>query len=49
MSKRDVGIGKGGETHQVASGGSDVMTTNHGVPVSDNQQPQERHARAHAS
>jgi catalase len=37
MSKRDVGIGKGGETHQVASGGSDMMTTNHGVPVSDNQ------------
>ena len=37
MSNRDAGIGKGGETHQVASGGSDVMTTNHGVPVSDNQ------------
>ena len=29
--------GDGGETHQQASGDADVLTTNHGVPVSDNQ------------
>src|SRR5579885_2828340 len=30
-------IGNGGETHQRASGDGAVLTTNHGVPVSDNQ------------
>ncbi len=29
--------GNGGETHQQASGETPVLTTNHGVPVSDNQ------------
>ena len=29
--------GNGGETHQTASGASARLTTNHGVPVSDNQ------------
>jgi catalase len=30
-------IGNGGETHQQANGAGTVLTTNHGVPVSDNQ------------
>ena len=29
--------GNGGETHQQASGTAPVLTTNHGVPISDNQ------------
>ena len=29
--------GNGGETHQQAAGDAPVLTTNHGVPVSDNQ------------
>ncbi len=29
--------GNGGETHQQASGDAPVLTTNHGVPISDNQ------------
>ncbi|RYD19385.1 MAG: catalase, partial [Lysobacteraceae bacterium] len=29
--------GNGGETHQQAGGDVPVLTTNHGVPVSDNQ------------
>ncbi|MFS0738422.1 catalase [Sphingomonas sp. 1P06PA] len=29
--------GNGGETHQQASGDAAVLTTNHGVPISDNQ------------
>ena len=29
--------GKGGETHQRAAGATPTLTTNHGVPVSDNQ------------
>jgi catalase len=32
-----VSRGNGGEPHQQAGGGVDVLTTNHGVPVSDNQ------------
>ncbi|BBD96977.1 catalase HPII [Sphingobium amiense] len=31
------GLGNGGETHQRAAGSGDVLTTNHGAPVSDNQ------------
>src|SRR5690242_16049808 len=27
----------GGETHQTAEGGDDILTTNQGIPVSDNQ------------
>ncbi|ESQ78724.1 hypothetical protein AEYBE204_12120 [Asticcacaulis sp. YBE204] len=30
-------VGAGGETHQQASGGSSVLTTDQGMPVSDNQ------------
>jgi catalase len=30
-------LGNGGETHQQAGDGMPVLTTNHGVPVSDNQ------------
>lgn len=37
MSKMKTTIGNGGETHQQASGEGAVLTTNHGVPVSDNQ------------
>jgi catalase len=37
MSKMKTTTGSGGETHQRASGDAAVLTTNHGVPVSDNQ------------
>ena len=39
MAKRANQSGKGnsGELHQTASSGGDILTTNHGVPVSDNQ------------
>jgi len=30
-------FGNGGETHQQASGEGDILTTNHGVPIADNQ------------
>lgn len=30
-------LGAGGEVHQTKSGAEDRLTTNHGVPVSDNQ------------
>lgn len=34
----DTAEGKGGETHQTVDGSSeDHLTTNHGMPVSDNQ------------
>jgi catalase len=37
MSKMKTTTGNGGETHQQAAGDAPVLTTNHGVPVSDNQ------------
>jgi catalase len=37
MSKMKTTTGNGGETHQQATGDAPVLTTNHGVPVSDNQ------------
>ncbi|MEH3038193.1 MAG: catalase [Sphingomonas adhaesiva] len=37
MSNDGTHIGHGGETHQQAGGDAAVLTTNHGVPVSDNQ------------
>ncbi|MBK4217956.1 catalase [Paracoccus caeni] len=39
MAKKpyDSKIGDGGETQQIARTGSEVLTTNHGAPVSDNQ------------
>lgn len=37
MSKIETTTGSGGETHQRATGDAPVLTTNHGVPVSDNQ------------
>ncbi|MDF0489629.1 catalase [Sphingomonas sp. H39-1-10] len=37
MSDVTTSTGNGGETHQQASGDAPVLTTNHGVPVSDNQ------------
>ena len=30
-------VGEGGETHQVAAGPEQVLTTNQGIPVSDDQ------------
>ena len=36
-SQRETHIGHGGETHQQAKGDEPVLTTNHGMPVSDNQ------------
>ena len=30
-------LGSGGELHQVANEAENLLTTNHGVPVSDNQ------------
>ncbi len=37
MSDMTTTTGNGGETHQRATGDAAVLTTNHGVPVSDNQ------------
>ncbi|MHA6723899.1 catalase [Sphingomonas sp. RS2018] len=37
MSDVKTEIGSGGETHQRAEGDTPVLTTNHGVPISDNQ------------
>ncbi|RZF64044.1 catalase [Sphingomonas populi] len=37
MTDLKTSTGNGGETHQQASGDAPVLTTNHGVPVSDNQ------------
>ncbi|WP_171745491.1 catalase [Sphingomonas sp. AP4-R1] len=38
MASNDIrNAGNGGETHQHAEGEAPVLTTNHGVPVSDNQ------------
>ncbi len=37
MSEFDTTTGNGGETHQQATGDAAVLTTNHGVPISDNQ------------
>jgi catalase len=37
MSDTPRNPGNGGETHQQAGGDTPVLTTNHGVPVSDNQ------------
>ncbi|TKD53149.1 catalase [Sphingomonas baiyangensis] len=34
---QDRNPGNGGETHQQATGDAPVLTTNHGVPISDNQ------------
>jgi catalase len=34
---RDTASGSGGETHQTASGDGAILTTNQGIPVSDNQ------------
>lgn len=36
-SNSEVQIGNGGELHQVASGEHDQLTTNQGLPISDNQ------------
>eukprot|EP00301_Raphidiophrys_heterophryoidea_P011804 c18013_g1_i1.p1 GENE.c18013_g1_i1~~c18013_g1_i1.p1 ORF type:complete len:708 (+),score=171.49 c18013_g1_i1:137-2260(+) len=38
----------GGETHQVAQGNVAVMTTNQGVPISDNQNTLRANPRSHA-
>ncbi|HTG39921.1 catalase [Sphingomonas sp.] len=35
--QHDRNPGHGGETHQIATGDTPVLTTNHGVPISDNQ------------
>ncbi len=37
MNDTGTATGNGGETHQQAGNGGAVLTTNHGVPVSDNQ------------
>jgi catalase len=37
MSDNQMTTGNGGETHQRAGGDASVLTTNHGVPISDNQ------------
>jgi catalase len=37
MTKISTIVGDGGETHQQAAGGAPVLTTNHGVPIGDNQ------------
>ena len=37
MSKFETAAGNGGETHQRAAGDAPGLTTNHGMPISDNQ------------
>lgn len=37
MADQQADRGNGGETHQRAGGDTPVLTTNHGVPISDNQ------------
>ncbi|UZK69734.1 catalase [Sphingomonas sp. S1-29] len=37
MSDTKIVHGNGGETHQQAAGDTPVLTTNHGMPISDNQ------------
>ncbi|WP_194095748.1 catalase [Marivivens aquimaris] len=37
MADRKPTTGNGGELHQYAAKGTDTLTTNHGVPISDNQ------------
>lgn len=37
MASQKSGIGNGGETHQRAADSVTALTTNHGVPISDNQ------------
>jgi catalase len=41
----DVRLGSGGELHQVAGGSHPVLTTNQGIPVSDNQNSLRANAR----
>ncbi|MDN5753405.1 MAG: catalase [Nitrosospira sp.] len=43
--KESVEIGNGGEIHQVAGGDHPVLTTNQGVPISDNQNSLKSHPR----
>uniref|UniRef100_UPI00262E25F1 catalase n=1 Tax=uncultured Sphingomonas sp. TaxID=158754 RepID=UPI00262E25F1 len=37
MSNSALNAGNGGETHQVTDADHPVLTTNHGTPISDNQ------------
>ncbi len=37
MTKISTSVGDGGETHQRAEGDARVLTTNHGMPIGDNQ------------
>ena len=37
MTRLDLNPGNGGETHQVTDADHPVLTTNHGMPISDNQ------------
>ena len=37
MSEFETTVGNGGETHQRAAGDAAALTTNHGMPISDNQ------------
>jgi catalase len=43
-----MGTGNGGETHQVASEADRLLTTNQGVPISDNQNSLKSGARGPA-
>lgn len=42
---KDLKLGKGGEPRQTATGKDDIMTTQQGVPVSDDQNSLKSHAR----
>ena len=42
---KDLKLGKGGEPRQTATGDDDIMTTQQGVPVSDDQNSLKSHAR----
>lgn len=43
--EESVEIGNGGEIHQIAGGDHPVLTTNQGVPISDNQNSLKSHPR----
>tara|TARA_R110000824_G_scaffold99883_5_gene237468 strand:+ start:1410 stop:3491 length:2082 start_codon:yes stop_codon:yes gene_type:complete len=45
ITMKDLKLGKGGEPRQTATGDDDIMTTQQGVPVSDDQNSLKSHAR----
>ena len=44
-TKQDASVGSGGEIHQVSGGTHPTLTTNHGIPIADNQNSLKAHPR----